>query len=225
MRASIFFKRLLNLSKKKYFLILFCCIFFLVIIYIYFANIVNPIILNSSEAKVRSLTLQAVNSAIADVVAESILYNDLVSTVTDENGKIVMLSANSILINKLSKELAKSAQNKLKNIGDEGMGIPIGNFTGIPLFVGVGPNVKVRLIPIGSIHCNFESKFESAGINQTHHRIYVNIEASVNMLLPVKSLSVKSVSQVLISESIIVGEVPSTYLNSDNLQDMLDLIP
>lgn len=220
-----FFLKILNVSKKKYFIILISTILIIVLLFMYFIKVVNPLIINSSEVKVKSLTLKAVNNAVAEVVAESVLYNDLVNVVTDENGKIVMLNANSILINKLSKELAKSAQNKLKEVGGEGMTIPLGNFTGIPLFIGLGPEVKIRLIPIGAIHCNFESKFQTSGINQTHHRIYVNIEASVNMVLPVKSVSVKSTSQVLISESIIVGEVPQTYLYSNNLQDMLDLIP
>lgn len=218
-------KRIFNLSQKKYLVFLISLIMIFVFVYFYFINIVNPIILTNSEIRVRSMTVQAINGAVADVVAESVLYSDLVNIVTNEQGKIIMLNANSILINKLSKELAKQAQNKLKTMGDGGMFIPLGNFTGIPLFVGLGPNIKVHIIPVGSIKCDFESKFEDGGINQTHHRIYVNIEASVNMILPVKNISVKSVSQVLISECIIVGEVPSTYLYSNSLQDMLDLIP
>mgnify|MGYP003294946861 CR=1 FL=1 len=225
MKIANFINKILNVSKKKYLITLISVIAFIALVYYYFISLVNPLIIKSSEAQVKSLTLKAVNNAIADVLAESVLYNDLVNIVTDENGKIVMLNANSILINKFSKELVKSAQNKLKTIGDEGMQIPLGNFTGIPLLTGIGPNIKVRLIPIGSIHCNFESKFQASGINQTHHMIYVNVEASVNMVLPVQNISVTSVSQVLISESIIVGEVPQTYLQSDNIQDMLDLIP
>ena len=211
--------------KKKYFIFL-CFIFVILFLFcLYFIKVVNPLIINSSEVKVKSLALKAVNSAISDVMAESVLYNDLVNIVTNEEGKIIMLNANSIMINKLSKELVKSAQVKLSEIGDAGMTIPLGNFTGISLFIGVGPEVKIKLIPIGSVHCNFESKFETSGINQTHHRIYVNVEASVNMVLPIKNIKVITSNQVLISESIIVGEVPSTYLNSNSMQDMLDLIP
>ena len=220
-----FFVKILNIVKQKYFIFLFVLLLVVVLLFIYFIDVVNPLIINSSEVKVKSLTLKAINSAISDVMAESVLYNDLVSIVTDDNGKIVMLNANSIMINKLSKELVKASQVKLNEIGDAGLAIPLGNFTGISLFIGIGPNVKIKLIPIGSIHCSFESKFDTSGINQTHHRIYVNVEASVNMILPIKSIRVQSVSQVLISESIIVGEVPNTYLYSNSMQDMLDLIP
>lgn len=219
------FNRYIKIFKRKSFYVLLFILLILFLIGLYFVKIVNPLIINSSEVKVKSLTLKAINSAISDVMSESVLYNDLVNVITDENGKIVMLNANSIMINKLSKELVKCSQTKLSEIGDAGMAIPLGNFTGISLFIGLGPEVKVKLIPIGSVYCSFESKFETSGINQTHHRIYVNVEASVNMVLPIKNIRVKTSSQVLITESIIVGEVPNTYLHSNSMQDMLDLIP
>lgn len=197
------------------------CIFLLTV---YLNLIVNPVIMTTSESKVRSLTLRAVNSAVAEVVAESVLYNDLISVVTNKDGDIVMMQANSIMINRLSKELVKIAQNKLELIGKEGVRIPIGNFSGMPILVGRGPEVKIRLLPIGSITCSFDSYFTEAGINQTLHRIYVNIEAVVTMIMPLKNRTISNDLQVLISESILIGKIPSTYLKG-NLSDMLDLIP
>lgn len=218
-------KKIIEITRKKYSIVVFAVLVSFILICVYFINVVNPLIINSSEVKVKSLTIKAVNSAISDVIAESVIYNDLVSIVTDDDGKIVMINANSILINKLTKELVKATQEKLKDASNEDLKIPVGNFTGISILLGVGPNVKIHLMPIGAVRCDFESKFETSGINQTHHRIYVNIEASVNMILPIKRISVTSVSQVLITESIIVGEVPNTYLYSNSMQDMLDLIP
>ncbi|MBQ8749043.1 MAG: sporulation protein YunB [Clostridia bacterium] len=214
-----------KMSKRKYVIFITSITIIICLIFVFFNNIVNPVILSTSEIKVRSLTLKAVNSAVAEVVSESVLYNDLINITTNEEGDITMITANSILINKLSKELAKTAQAKLEIMGNGGLNIPIGTFSGMPIFVGRGPDVKIKLIPIGSITCTFDSFFESAGINQTHHRIYVNIDASVSMVLPIENKTVKNRSQVLICESIIIGKVPSTYLHSDNLQDMLDLIP
>ena len=197
------------------------CIFLLML---YLNLIVNPVIMTTSESKVRSLTLKAVNSAVAEVVAESVLYNDLISVVTNNEGDIVMMQANSIMINRLSKELVKIAQSKLETIGEQGVRIPIGNFSGMPILVGRGPEVKIRLLPIGSITCSFDSHFTEAGINQTLHRIYVNIEAVVTMIMPLKNRTISNNLQVLISESILIGKIPSTYLKG-NLSDMLDLIP
>ena len=130
-----FFNKVIKTVKKKNFYVIVCFITFLLLITLYFIKIVNPLIINSSEVKVKSLTLRAINSAISEVMAESVLYNDLVNVVTDEKGKIVMINANSIMINKLSKELVKCSQSKLGEIGDAGMAIPLGNFTGISLFI------------------------------------------------------------------------------------------
>lgn len=197
------------------------CIFLLML---YLNLIVNPVIMTTSESKVRSLTLKAVNSAVADVVSESILYNDLISIVTNNEGDIVMMQANSIMINRLSKELVKNSQSKLENIGKQGVSIPLGNFSGMPILVGRGPEVKIRLLPIGAITCSFDSQFTEAGINQTLHRIYVNIEAVVTMIMPLKNRTISNNLQVLISESILIGKIPSTFLKG-NLSEMLDLIP
>ena len=148
-----------------------------------------------------------------------------ITITTNDEGDVSLITANSILINRLSKELAKIAQSKIENIGQQGVLVPLGTFSGMPILVGRGPNVKIKLLPIGSISCTFESEFTQAGINQTHHRIYVNVESKVTMILPVENRTISNTVQVLICESIIIGKIPSTYLNSSQLQDMLDLIP
>ncbi len=214
-----------NSRKRKFYTYLVIVIASLVLIMIYFNTIVNPVILNTSESKVRSLTLKAINSAVSEVVSDSALYNELVTITTNSEGDVSLITANSILINRLSKELAKIAQSKIENIGNQGVMVPLGTFSGMPILVGRGPNVKIRLLPIGSIACNFKSEFTQAGINQTHHRIYVNVESKVTMILPVENRTIINTVQVLICESIIIGKIPETYLNSAQLQDMLDLIP
>ncbi len=212
-------------KKRKFYTYLSVTIIVIILIMVYFNAIVNPVILNTSESKVRSLTLKAINSAVAEVVSDSALYNELVTITTNDEGDVSLITANSILINRLSKELAKIAQSKIENIGQQGVLVPLGTFSGMPILVGRGPNVKIKLLPIGSISCTFESEFTQAGINQTHHRIYVNVESKVTMILPVENRTISNTVQVLICESIIIGKIPSTYLNSSQLQDMLDLIP
>ena len=212
-------------KKRKFYTYLSVTIIVIIVIMVYFNAIVNPVILNTSESKVRSLTLKAINSAVAEVVSDSALYNELVTITTNDEGDVSLITANSILINRLSKELAKIAQSKIENIGQQGVLVPLGTFSGMPILVGRGPNVKIKLLPIGSISCTFESEFTQAGINQTHHRIYVNVESKVTMILPVENRTISNTVQVLICESIIIGKIPSTYLNSSQLQDMLDLIP
>lgn len=200
-------------------LVLFFCI------YLFFTKYVNPVILSTTQYKVQSLMLKAVNSAVSEVMSDNVIYDDLIKTVTNENGDITMIQANSVMINRLSKELVRESQNNIEKIGDMGVDVPIGTFSGVPILVGRGPDIKLRLLPIGSISADFTSSFSTAGINQTNHRIYINVVASVGIVMPLESKVVSSTIQVLVCESLIVGKIPETYLMASDWSQTLDLIP
>ena len=143
----------------------------------------------------------------------------------DDTGNVIYISTNSLQINLLARQLVKSAQEKLENLGAKGINIPLGTFTGMPIFVGRGPNINIKLLPIGSISCKFNSEFINAGINQTNHKIYLTVTSKVSVILPTANQTVQTTTQIMIAESIIVGKIPDTYLNSASLDDMLNLIP
>lgn len=200
-------------------LILFFCV------YLFFVKYVNPVILSTTQYKVQSLMLKAVNSAVSEVMSDNIIYDDLVKTVLNASGDITMIQANSVMINRLSKQLVKEAQNNIEKIGDMGVNVPVGTFSGIPILVGRGPDIKLKLLPIGSISADFTSMFSTAGINQTNHKIYINVVASVGIVMPLESKVVSSSIQVLVCESLIVGKIPETYLMASEWSQTLDLIP
>lgn len=181
--------------------------------------------MDTVEIKSMALATRAMNSSIADVVMNSIVYDDLVSIISDDFGNISMIQANSLEINNLSKDLAQTCEERIGEYGATGVTIPMGTFTGIPLLVGRGPRLKVKMTPIGSVICKFVSHFETAGINQTVHKIYVNITANVSVVMPLSSRKFQAVQEVLISESVIVGQVPEVYLYSDSLDTLLNFVP
>ena len=96
---------------------------------------------------------------------------------------------------------------------------------GISLISGYGPPIKIEIFPYGEVGCKFLSQFISAGINQTQHKIYVQVDTFVNVVLPFKTLSVRMKNEVLVCESVIIGEIPETYLKSNSLTEMLELVP
>ena len=218
----------LVISLKKYkrkISVWTCIVVFILVIILLLKNGINTIIADTIELKSKALATKAMNSAIADVVINSIVYEDLVNIITDELGNISMIQANALEINNLSKDLAQTTEIKIEEYGRSGVSIPIGSFTGIPLFVGRGPKLKLKVNPIGAVNCSFLSQFESAGINQTNHKIYLKISADVGVVLPLLSTKYNTTRQVLISESIIVGQVPEVYLYSDTLDTLLNFVP
>lgn len=212
-------------KKTKGRIVLFSLLFFLVGILLYLNYVVNPVIIELSQSKVNAMAQKAVSSSIYEVIKDSSIYESLINITRDENGQIVFISSNTVQVNMLTRELVKNAQTKLDVMGQNGIDIPIGSFSGMPIFVGRGPNVNIKLLPIGSISGNFISKFTTAGINQTNHRIYLNVTSNISVILPTDSKLVKTSTQVMICESIIIGEVPETYLMTTNIGDMMDLIP
>ena len=104
------------------------------------------------------------------------------------------------------------------------LSIPLGSFSGIPVFSGLGPIVEVKSTPYAAVRCKFLSKFVSAGINQTVHKIYLSVDTDVSMIFPFSNIMVNETSDVLVSESLIIGEIPDTYLMAAENGDMLNMV-
>lgn len=212
-------------TKYKVFIFFSCFIIFLVMILLFFINCIKPIMVKSSEAQVRSSTSRAVNAAVQTVINESNVYDELIEIKTDDDGKIIFIQVRSLKVNKLAKEIGKVASQNLDLIKNQGVSIPLGTLSGISFFVGIGPDVTFHIMAISTIHSKFSSEFTSAGINQTNHRIYLNISTDVELIMPTATRSINVNTHILICEAILVGEIPSTYLNSDSLDEMMNLIP
>lgn len=212
-------------KKRKKIAILILVVICLNFFIIFFGTNINNVVFSYSESKVRALSIKAVNNAVSELVTNKNIYDNLVNITTDNEGNIILIQANSIQINMLTKDLIKASQIKLEKIGADGINIPIGTFSGITLLNGRGPAVNVKLIPVGDVACNFQSEFLSGGINQTIHKLYVTVDTSVNIILPLRNNTVKTATSILICESVIVGKVPQVYLNSNKLDNLLDLVP
>jgi sporulation protein YunB len=152
-------------------------------------------------------------------------YDDLVKITRNEAGDIVAVAANPLKINKIARDTASISQSNLKNLSLNGIPIPLGALTGIEAFAGLGPSIHFRIIPVSSVSCGFSSIFESVGINQTKHSIYLNIVADISIVMPSKTENFAVATDILVGESVIVGTVPDAYLQSDIFGNKADLTP
>ncbi len=193
--------------------------------YIIIDDAIRPTILSLSEARLRAIAVKAMNEAVRETVGSGVTYTDLINIQKDKEGNIALISANAVLMNNLAANTAIAAQDKILNIGEQGIKIPIGTILGGQLMSGRGPAVVVRVEPVGSVTTDFMTEFEAAGINQTRHKIYLVLNASVRILIGNSSQTVEISSQVLISETIIIGDVPQSYVEVDDTEDMLNLLP
>lgn len=91
---------------------------------------------------------------------------------------------------------------------------------------GRGPSIPIKMSTIGNVETELVSQFSHAGINQTLHRIYLNVNCKVTILTPFDTIEENITNQVLIAEAVIVGEVPSNYYNLNGLKedDLVELV-
>ena len=193
-------------------------------VYLYIAKLATPLLIETTQAQVKVYANKAMNIAITEAMNQNITYDDLVNVTTDSSGKISLIQANTIQINALSKLIGRVTISSLNELVKVPIKIPLGAFSGIPLLAGVGPKIPLNVYPYGDVSCRFESKFISAGINQTQHKIYLYVSCNINVIIPFSSIKVLTNSEVLICESVILGDIPETFLKSGELTEMFSLV-
>lgn len=184
-----------------------------------------PIVVNNTDAQLRSFATKSINYAVADTMNKNINYGDLITVVKDSNNDVSYIESNSVRINLLSKTMSKVVMTSFLEQAKKPIKISVGSFSGIAIFSGVGPKVAFNVNPFGEVLCSFKSNFESAGINQTYHKLYLIVSIKINVVFPFEKLEMESFSEVLLCETLIIGKIPEVYLNSSSLTEMLNLVP
>lgn len=184
----------------------------------------RPALAALAEARIRSIAARAMNDAILESMGDEDTYAKLLSV--RENGeKVYMLQANTRNMNILAADCAEAAQNRIAEIGEQGISVPLGTVTGVSFLSGKGPGIRVSFTPVGSVQSQFSSDLQASGINQSLYRVNLKLTASVRLILPGVSEIIQVSAEAAIAESIIVGDVPEVYTHVANQEDMLNLIP
>lgn len=186
----------------------------------------TKVVLSLAQAQARAMAVQVLNQSASELLsAGGVTYDSLMTVVRDESEQVRLIQANTPEMNRLASRVSLMAQEKLQNRGDQTVKVPLGSALGLTLFAGAGPKIEVRVLPVGSVHAEFHTDFQTAGINQTRHRISLQLTAQVQLVIPTGAQKVEVTTQVAMAESIIVGEVPDTFTDVGNDMDMLDLVP
>ncbi|HSQ90513.1 sporulation protein YunB [Romboutsia sp.] len=221
--------RLTNLKSNdlKKIIIVFSTIFILSVFigsFIYVDTSLRPTITVLAETKSLELANRSINKAVGETVKDKINYSDLMHTKLDSEGKITMIQANTVMMNKIASDVALQIQDELKEVTSTTAYIPIGTALGSPILAKYGPQLKVSIEPIGIVYVDFKTKFESSGINQSRHRIYLEAKTQVKVVIPLTTSTKEIKAQIPICETIIVGDVPSSYVNIPE-KDVYNVLP
>lgn len=202
-----------NLKVKKifYFIIIMCIGLF---IYNIIWKSINPIFIELCRDEAKAIATTITNDETTKIMAEYD-YDAFFTIEKDEDGNIQMISANVLKINQITSDIALNIQTALESNENSKIYISIGSATGIKILAGIGPKIPVSISTTGNIETNVKSEFIAQGVNQTLHRVYMEIESNVSILTPYSTIEESISNQVLILENVIVGEIPDTYYDVD----------
>lgn len=159
------------------------------------------------------LVTLSINDAITKKLTdENYDYDYFVTVKYGEDGSVVAVSTNMARINAFSSELLRDIVNA-SDSGQLSLSIPVGNLLGSSLLLGRGPEIPVDITMLTSSKVDFKNELVAAGINQTKHQIKLDIIVDIDVILPWKTMSTQVVSEILVAETVIIGDVPQTYLN------------
>ena len=177
----------------------------------------RPVLAAAARYQVRSQVTAAVEQwAARDLQERGVDYSDFVTITRNEAGEITALSADMARLNLLRAELSAHLLERLENSQLE-LTVPVGSLLPIEPTWARGPELHLRALALGTASAEFESEFTSAGINQTRHRLWLELSVPVTVLLPGGGEELTVDSRLCVAETVIVGQVPQTWFQTGGL--------
>ena len=160
----------------------------------------------------KSISSKIIGSTVNKVIGNlNYTYDDLSVINYSDKGEINSISSNTVKINKIKSNTINKIQDELDKEKTYKFLLPLGSFTDITLLSTLGPDIEINFILTGSVNCKIKNSFESAGVNQTLHHIYLVVNTEIITLSPEYSEKIKFSTDYEIAQTVIVGSIPSTY--------------
>jgi len=205
------FKKKSNFKKGSF---MASFIFLIVAVYFFLDARVRPTLFSMAEIEATQMAVAAINHTVQkEVSGGNMDYRDFIAVHRDYNGRVALMQANTVWINRMAADITLEVQNELQGLNNKQVSVPLGQLLGSYIFANMGPCIKVGIHPMGTVNINVIDRFEQAGINQTRHKIYLDFTTMVRVVIPLHSGEVKVVTKVPVAESIIVGDVPNAVIN------------
>lgn len=223
-------------QKKQYYGLFTAALIFLAIAYLF--GVINknikPTLTAIAEARAKNMATEAISKAVLFSLDDHLKYEDLIdiqrstpptekssaeSTSTTSNstyGMVTSITAKTIVMNKIAAQITQNINKELLSMEQKTqIRIPIGSLLGSQMLANYGPSLRLRVLPIGSANVTYATEFTSSGINQTRHRIYLKVVANVRVVMPLLTSNKEPVESLIpIAETVIVGPIPNSYIDT-----------
>ncbi len=198
---------------RSFFRFLLILLVAMLILFLMLRSRYRDVIRELAETQVKNTTSDLTNDAIAKQIADGIIqYDRIVYFEKDLDGRITALKTNISEVNRLKTDILNIINDEILALDTSDIGIPLGSLFLPELLSGKGPAIPVHILSIRNSDAYFTSAFSQAGINQTLHQLNMMVSVDVAVLVLGQTSSFTITSEVVVAETVIVGDVPNTFL-------------
>ncbi len=204
----------LNKRQKRKIVVYFWLIF-LMVIFTFSVIFLRRVSMEMAMSDaIDAVTIEVNETITARMNTDDVSYERFVTLEKNADGLVTAITTNMAEINILSSQMLSDVVGRADNRVVE-LSIPLGNLVGSSLLLGRGPEVPLDIIMLTSSRIEFRNDIQSAGINQTKHRIIFDVIVDIDILIPWDIAQTTVVTEVVVAETVIVGTVPNTYISME----------
>ena len=185
---------------------------------------VKPAVSSSAEFKTRMVIEKLVIQSVQEVTEKAQSKDaEIIHTTLDENGKISIITLDTNLLNLIGTEVSRVINENISETKEYIAYVNLGTILSSRVLSQILPSIELRVIPSGVSDISYATEFESAGINQTKYKVYINIDTEARLRIPFMTERIYTENTILIAEAVIVGDVPDTYadITQDEVSDYI----
>ena len=191
---------------------IFFTLFFLIfLIWLIFTKL-QPSFIEYAKVYSNNIANEVVNSAVDDVFVKE-EYQSLAKIMENSSENIKAIETDTAKINRLKSAIIQSMQKNIDSHKSDTVYVPLGSCSNLYFLAGLGPKVPIRIYPVSIVNADFKESFDSVGINQVKHKLYLDVSMKMSFVGLMFAQSDTVETSVLLNETIIVGDTPTYYGN------------
>ncbi len=177
--------------------------------------LIRPSLSELAGVRAKQMAVENIQSVIQSKIVPQLEYGELVELRLTNDGRVAYMQPKTGAINRIATAATLTIQERLKELPQEKVRIPLGQTLGFKTLASFGPLLPVKIIPTGVVESAIKDQFDSAGINQVRHKVYIRIKTTIKMVVPLVREEITISTDVPLTEAIIMGEVPNLYLGGE----------
>jgi sporulation protein YunB len=201
--------------KKNWLIVLAVVVLFAVQSFVFIERNMKPPLMQLAKVRLRQMATESINTAIASRISQSTDFEKLIDWKTDKNGKITGFMLNYAEHMRIASDTTKTVQGLLDNMKDMPEHIPLGQAMGSAILASFGPNIPIKLTPASAAKIDLNTRYQNAGINMILVEVYIHIVVEINVIIPFDSEPEIVETELPVSYSLVVGDVPMYYFDNN----------